>query len=766
MHLRAQDTREVDPSALARLLGERLHGWPADAVLVIDDYHSVVDSVSPDRFVGSLIEQTPLRLLLASRRDPSWMSAKHFIYGDLLKLNQADLAMTRAEVEQILPQNDHNQIPSWASEIDGWPALIGLAARTSTAVRPPAAVAEALHTFFAQELFDAAPADLRRALVKLALLPILTRGLAQEALEQDPSLVLEEGANAGFLTHEGGHAYTLHPLLREFLLTKTTLLVDRELHQLTQRIVDSLISAEQWDHAFTLIRERTASDRLPRLLQVGLDHLLREGRVATVAQWLEFARRFHVCGPMIDVAEAECALRMGDVRKAVFFSRRASRNISEYDPNRFRLLALAGLASHLVDDYASALKYYESAQAAASSASELRDALWGRFTSTHHSEAFGCEAILAELESIDEDQTPDDLVRIANGYFRTTCLDCSSLYASLDKLIETYPLIKIASNPHVICGFFGVYAQCLMLTARYEDALAAAKEAKHAAVQFGLIFTLPYFTAMEAFALFGRAMLDDASLAVARLIEEAEDLDDAHSIANARVAGARVALARGSVHDAIEMTDERGPHAVPPPMRGEYLAVHALALACAGAAEAALAAVKLARSSSRALETETSAKAAEAIVGLESGDGRELIVSFLEHVATTQHLDAFVAAYRGHPPLLRECVALPRYRRLVEHTLTLANDAGFAARLGVRVPLTQAAEQSCTTQATLSPREEEVLHLISLGLSNAAIAAELYISEATVKVHVRHILEKLGARSRTEAAMRYVYSQPYAAPST
>jgi DNA-binding NarL/FixJ family response regulator len=34
------------------------------------------------------------------------------------------------------------------------------------------------------------------------------------------------------------------------------------------------------------------------------------------------------------------------------------------------------------------------------------------------------------------------------------------------------------------------------------------------------------------------------------------------------------------------------------------------------------------------------------------------------------------------------------------------------------------------------------------------IAAELYISTATVKVHVRHIIDKLGARSRTEVAAR------------
>jgi ATP/maltotriose-dependent transcriptional regulator MalT len=340
------------------------------------------------------------------------------------------------------------------------------------------------------------------------------------------------------------------------------------------------------------------------------------------------------------------------------------------------------------------------------------------------------------------------------------------LYASLDKMSETYPLIKIASNPHVICGFFGVYAQCLMLTARYEEALAAVEEAERAAVQYGLIFTLPYFTAMEAFALFGRGRLDDASVAVAHLTEEAEDLDDSHSLANARVAGARVALAQGHFHEAIEMTDERGPRAVPPPMRGEYLAVHALALACAGAIEAAQAAVRLARISSRALEAETSAKATEAVISLQGGGRRDVVVSLLEHLDRTQHFDAFVAAYRGHPPLLRECAALPAYRGLVEHTLAVAHDNEFAARLGIGVALSRVDKSHSQTSVALSRREEEVLRLISVGFSNAAIANELYISEATVKVHVRHILEKMGARSRTEAAIKFAYRQPYAAPST
>ena len=54
--------------------------------------------------------------------------------------------------------------------------------------------------------------------------------------------------------------------------------------------------------------------------------------------------------------------------------------------------------------------------------------------------------------------------------------------------------------------------------------------------------------------------------------------------------------------------------------------------------------------------------------------------------------------------------------------------------------------------ATLSEREREVLRLVARGQTNKEIAESLVISAATARNHVSHILEKLGMRSRTEAA--------------
>lgn len=59
--------------------------------------------------------------------------------------------------------------------------------------------------------------------------------------------------------------------------------------------------------------------------------------------------------------------------------------------------------------------------------------------------------------------------------------------------------------------------------------------------------------------------------------------------------------------------------------------------------------------------------------------------------------------------------------------------------------------QDTATPDALSPREREVLQLMTRGLQNKEIAAELFISERTVKFHVSSILGKLGAGNRTEA---------------
>lgn len=81
------------------------------------------------------------------------------------------------------------------------------------------------------------------------------------------------------------------------------------------------------------------------------------------------------------------------------------------------------------------------------------------------------------------------------------------------------------------------------------------------------------------------------------------------------------------------------------------------------------------------------------------------------------------------------------------HVIARAVDR--ASSTGVR-PSERAGERPVET---LTEREDEVLALVAEGLTNKEIAARLRISPATAKTHVARILQKLGASTRTQAAM-------------
>ncbi|AGZ45928.1 response regulator [Actinoplanes friuliensis] len=67
----------------------------------------------------------------------------------------------------------------------------------------------------------------------------------------------------------------------------------------------------------------------------------------------------------------------------------------------------------------------------------------------------------------------------------------------------------------------------------------------------------------------------------------------------------------------------------------------------------------------------------------------------------------------------------------------------------------EARQASARQRHGISAREEEVLDLLGLGLSNASIAHRLGLTEKTVKNHLNHIFAKLGVSNRTEAVVRW-----------
>ena len=105
------------------------------------------------------------------------------------------------------------------------------------------------------------------------------------------------------------------------------------------------------------------------------------------------------------------------------------------------------------------------------------------------------------------------------------------------------------------------------------------------------------------------------------------------------------------------------------------------------------------------------------------------------------------------PDLVRAIERTVAGESVVSPELTAKLVAAFQALHAAPGAAPTAAEVPPEPLDSLSPREREILSLIARGASNKEIARELGIAETTVKIHVQHILRKLGLSSRVQAAV-------------
>ncbi|WP_125614487.1 response regulator [Specibacter cremeus] len=140
-------------------------------------------------------------------------------------------------------------------------------------------------------------------------------------------------------------------------------------------------------------------------------------------------------------------------------------------------------------------------------------------------------------------------------------------------------------------------------------------------------------------------------------------------------------------------------------------------------------------------------------------------------ILTTFDLDeyAFAGLQAGASAFLLKDVAPAELVNAVR--LVASGDAVVAPRVTarllenfVRSQRARVAPPSDPLLADLTPRELEVLHAIAQGGSNAEIAHQLFLSEATVKTHVRRILTKLHLRDRVQVVV-YAYETGLVTPS-
>ena len=264
------------------------------------------------------------------------------------------------------------------------------------------------------------------------------------------------------------------------------------------------------------------------------------------------------------------------------------------------------------------------------------------------------------------------------------------------------------------------------------------------AEKFRLAFALPHACLRKAGASLGLRAFEEASRHLNRGEQLASELVDPRLWGSIQSVKALTLLAQGDFDKAAVIT-HRPPEDVGGSALAEVRATHALVLACAGESRVAEAEARAAQELSRAIEPTLLSKFAMAISSSQKTNTGALPIlnDAIEHAVRADAVDCFVASYRGYPEILKRIDHAQV--GLLTPIMRQAQDIDLAKSVGLVIP--EAPAGGHRPRPKLSAREDEVYELMSEGLTNRQIAERLFLGESTVKVHVRHIFEKLGVRT-------------------
>jgi LuxR family maltose regulon positive regulatory protein len=750
--LRATDRPEEDANILAEMLAEDLAEWREDAWLVIDDYHFAMESSASELFASNLLARlSSARLLITSRHRPRWSTGRRRVYGELFELGRESLTMSAGEAHEVLA--GHEDVSGVIQQAAGWPAVLGLAALSGGSL-DNSELSASLTDYFAQELYQAVEPGVQWGLCQLALAPVITTALAECLFGRETArLILNHATHIGVLSQTEQETFELHPLVRPFLEARGSDFGDAQISAVLFKIGRFLIDSGDWDDAFSLIDRTDMSDLMPDLLKAASAEMLSTGRLATLSRWLEHAAKHKVRGPAFDLARASVAFRLVRYDEAELLAVEAARQglLADDKPFVSAAYSVAGHSAHFADREERALEHYRNAEQLSGDTTQLRDALWGQLICALDLDNADAQEALARLESAGGD-TDDDHVRLATGHLFVALRQGTGL----DLGLAEGHLTREVENPMIRSSFLNGWVFALAFAAHYEDALEASEKQITEAKRYRFDFALPQAYLTRATVCRGLRDFDEAGSWLDRAERAAVSARGDKSEAQLDTARALLYLAQGRVNEGVELLASPPRRFPTQALQCEHAACRALALAAAGRPDEATSVLKDATRVTMSVEAQVMTSCASAGVAFRSDHrgAQALAVKAFEVAAFTGNFDSFVAGYRLFPEIAQAAVEVESYRRDLSSLLARAHDLGLAKKLGLSESRRRLRLRSHAEKTPLSPRETEVYELLAQGMSNKEIAQNLFISEATVKVHVSRVLEKLGVRTRTEAAAR------------
>jgi LuxR family transcriptional regulator, maltose regulon positive regulatory protein len=737
--LRATGHPEEDVEILAELFADDLQPWPENTWLAIDDYHFAMESTASERFVDLLTQLAPLQLVVTSRRRPTWATARRILYGEIQEIDRHALAMEPDEAAAVLGR-DRADVEVLLSQAKGWPAVIGLAALTNHQTLPPSDLL-ALEEFFSEEVLQTLDAQQLSAISVLALADPLSDEIIAVLLGDEGLSVVENAVNLGILSVDAGGYYSINPLLRAYLARMASSLSVKPISEVALDLISFYLSRRSWDRAFEVAQIHAPEVGIPQVAGAALDALLTEGRLATLTRWLDHASSIHLSAPILDLAEAEVAFRLNDHYRAEQLAAQASEGLTE-SPVLARSLTRAGYAAVLASREREGLEYFRRALGFAATTAEKREALLGQYYAASELGDPAADEILAAAYALG-DTSAEGRLRI-EVMRMTQANRRGGISEALAESCAQMHLVERVRDPLVTTAFLHGLASALNLAGRYEEVIAASRQVLHLAESFRLELPVPHALVDQAIAELGLRRFDRVLPTLRRALDSTSR-PDAYLHALTAFVRTRLFLSQRrfpAALDALGSIERVGS----PTVHAEVHGYQALALARLGRTDDALSSLEAARPN-----LNTSIEARVLVAGVElicEAAGSSKRAHFAKQlwllVQSSGNVDTFLCIYRSTPQVLLDIAGDPSDAPGLTALIARQGDVGFAREAGLAV-------EGFSDVDILTPREREVSYLMAEGLSNKEIAAQLVISQATVKVHLRHVYEKLGVRNRAAA---------------
>ncbi|HKU56239.1 MAG TPA: LuxR C-terminal-related transcriptional regulator [Gaiellaceae bacterium] len=729
------------PQPLGRAIVRTFAPLDQDVLLVVDEWE-MAETNEAEQLLSMLVEGLDIRFLITTRTRPEWFTPRLEVYGEGLEIGVSELAMTDDEATQVLAAlgavAGRARLMRTAG---GWPAVLGLAAMSGDVdFTSSRLLSHTLYDFLASELLASAAEETQEALMLLAVASVSDIEIARSALGAGADSMLEDAVARGLLAVTERRSLSLHPLLRE-LLTRRFGEADTETQETLLSRGRTLLAGRHWDEALCVAEIARDSAFATEAIGAALDDLLASGRTSSLQRWVAAARAAGAEGGLIDYAESEALLRANELDRALAFAAQATLSLDGDLAARAHLVA--GRSAHLTDRVIPAQMHADQAALCATSAETHEGSLWLRFIAGLASQA----ADLRErLDDFERSLRPDSKQSL---HLATGMLTLAQMEGGFESALEHARVALSLADERVDAiahtGLLSTYSYSLIIACRYEESLESLAALRRVAEASGMDFPLPYAQLNSASACIGLRRFAAADRSLAALEREMRDEPGGYFSGQLPILRARLYGSVGDVQRALDVLTLGPPPNVSRGLHGEFLGWQALFHAASGEFDVALELAGDAAKASRGFEVKSLSLVTRGLTAM-SREGASRGMSLVSEAISTGAWDPILIAVRAVPDLGRLIAERRSTANWLRRILLQSSDTSLAALIGLQVP------RSAKPKQKLTPRESEVHELLANGLTNEQIANSLYISLSTTKVHVKHIYEKLGVRSRLEAA--------------